>query len=179
MKKSLLILSVLLLQLSNVFAQSEGKIVDLVDGYYRLLSKTSGKYLDVESGSNENGANVHQWQYSPDADSQIWLIKNLGDGMYAFIDKSSGKYLDVDANDKKYGENGTNVQQWEYAGTPNQKWEIYSASQDNYWFYIVNLATQRCLDVDSKERNDDGGNVQVWDWVRGSDNQIWVLEPIR
>ena len=43
------------------------------DGYYILQNINSGKVLDVEYGSNENGANVIQW-YSNNGYNQQWRL---------------------------------------------------------------------------------------------------------
>ncbi|HAI77251.1 MAG TPA: hypothetical protein DCM08_13515 [Microscillaceae bacterium] len=178
MKKLFAFSLVALLSLSVVFAQNA--ISDFPDGYYRIKNKATGKYIDVEGNSKNNGSNVHAWQYNRGADSQIWYVSNLGNGMYTIAAKHSGKLLEIDVNNAKAGQSGGNgkpAQTWENAGTPQQKWEILDSNPDRYEFYLRCVSNNKSLDVKSEDGSKDGAQIQVWDLQRGNDRQVWVFEP--
>jgi len=186
MKKFGFIFTMLLAAFSSSFAQVE--LLDIESGYYQITCKSTGKCLEVSgseikekgktTGPNDNGQRVQQWDCTRGADQQLWYLESTGiKGMYYLKCKRSGKCLDItDGKDA----NGTPIQQWEYAGTPAQKWELYGIQDgDGYKAYIVSvLHGQKCLDVKGEERTKNGGTVQLYDYVRGSDNQIWYLEPV-
>lgn len=50
------------------------KLIPTEAGYYRLVSKYSGKVLDVSYISKEDGANVHQWEYVGGYNQQWKLV---------------------------------------------------------------------------------------------------------
>ena len=50
------------------------KIEEVHSGYYKLTNRHSGKVLDVRGVSQENGANVHQWEYVGWANQQ-WKLE--------------------------------------------------------------------------------------------------------
>lgn len=79
----------------------------------------SGKVLDVEGVSCNNGANVQQWQYGGGA-NQEWSIIRVDD-CWKIINRNSGKALDVSGISS---EDNANIIQWDYNGQANQLWEI-------------------------------------------------------
>ena len=90
------------------------------DGYYSIICKKSGKYLEVEGASTEVGANVQQYSGN-DTDAQKWVIKPTGDGYYCIASKCNNQYLDVDnyntdngTNIKVYTGNFSNAQKWKF-----------------------------------------------------------------
>lgn len=87
-------------------------------GYYSIINKKSGKYLEVEGGYMEVGTNVQQYNGNG-TDAQQWVIKPTGDGYYYIESKCNGLYLDVD----KYNtDNGTNIKVYTGNLSNAQKW---------------------------------------------------------
>lgn len=80
-----------------------------VEGIYYIQNKFSGKYLDVENGSGDNGANIRQWDYNG-ADAQKFKFVSTGDGYYYILTGASGysKCVDIDGGSSA---DGTNVMQ--------------------------------------------------------------------
>ena len=93
--------------------------IEPVGDYYRLISKRSGKMLDVASASTDNHANVFQWDRNS-SNSQLWELRPASEG-YQLVAKHSGKCADVSGVSK---DNGANVHQWGCHGGTNQQWQI-------------------------------------------------------
>src|SRR5690606_31754146 len=61
-------------------------------GRYQIISRHSGKAMDVEGISSVNGANVILWDYLGGTNQQ-WDIAGLGNGYYSIRAAHSGKSL--------------------------------------------------------------------------------------
>lgn len=149
---------------------SDGTILeptsDIVSGEtYVIENANSGKVLDVEYISTENGANVHQWT-DVSGDNQKFVVTELDNGYYTIEAVHSGKVVDV-----QYGwtHNGANVHQWSYDGRRNQQWAI--ERNDDGTYRVVARHSRKALEV-SAASSDNGANVQQWEYV-GNDNQKW------
>jgi hypothetical protein len=92
--------------------------------YFELVSRHSGKCLDVTGASIGNGALVQQWGClgSTQANQQVSLFPVGTSGYYRLVFRHSGKCLDVtDASTA----NGARLQQWEcLASQANQEFAI-------------------------------------------------------
>lgn len=138
---------------------------------YKIVSKRSGKSLDIAGQSIENGANLGQWDYWGGS-NQKWVIEEKEDGSFLIVNLYSGKCLDVSGGSN---ENGANVLQWDCWGGDNQKWNI--AFVENETFTIRNKNSDKCLDLQDGNPNN-GTNVFQWDcW--DSDNQKWNIVPVQ
>lgn len=136
---------------------------------YQILSKHSGKSLDVYWGSGDNGANILQYTYCGYSNQQ-WYLQKQSNGYYIIKSLASGKVLDV----ADYSmENGGNVHQWEYVGGANQEWSIENVGG---YYKIINRMSGKALDV-SGISAEDNANIQQWDY-NGLDNQLWSITPI-
>jgi hypothetical protein len=94
---------------------------DIVSGEaYVLRNVNSGKALDVEFASTDDGANVQQYGYAG-GENQQWVVTDLDNGYYKLEAVHSGKALDVESASTS---DGANVHQWEYVGGDNQQWAI-------------------------------------------------------
>src|SRR5262249_7094802 len=71
------------------------RIVDQVRGpYYEIVSRNSGKCLDVSGASTEDGAAVIQWRCDGSANQQ-WRPELVASGAVRLVARHSGKALDV------------------------------------------------------------------------------------
>ena len=101
-------------------------------------------------------------------------VKALYQASVQILNRQSGKTLDVARQD--ITNNGANVQQWEYAGSPNQQWTLERTSvTDTFWIRCVESG--KALDVRRQDIGNNGANVQQWDY-RQTPNQHWRLEPV-
>jgi endoglucanase len=74
-------------------------VVPYENGYYMVINKASGLYLNVFGYITDRSAQVEQWHLQKDAnvDSQLWKIEKINEkGGYTFQNKASGKYLNIE-----------------------------------------------------------------------------------
>lgn len=140
----------------------------IAEGEYQIIAKHSNKCVDVEGVSQDDGANVHQWDCSG-SDNQIWTLNPSG-GAYQIVSKNSNKCLDVAEFST---EDGGNIHQWSCSGSDNQLWELQS-SGDGY--QIVSKHSNKCLDI-AEVSTDNGANVQQWGCF-GGQNQTFSLSQV-
>ena len=149
-------------------------LVPLPDGFFKIVSKLSGKALDVTGFSLSNGTLIQQYSYLG-GDNQRWQLELVEDGFFKIVCKQSGKVLDVQGMSTS---NGALIQQWDYLGGDNQKWQLILAD-DTYppsaSFKIAAKQTGKALDVQAASTTN-GALIQQWDYI-GGDNQNWQLVP--
>jgi hypothetical protein len=131
-----------------------------------IVSRLSGKCLDVEGRSTRNAANIQQWSCSGGS-NQLWDVIDLGRGQFSIISHGSNKALTVSGGSS----DGANVEQNRWNGGDNQRWRVERAGggADR----IVSVSNNSCLDVEGAKR-DDGANIQLWGCSGGA-NQTWLF----
>ncbi len=86
---------------------------------YAIVSYHSGRVLDVNGKSRNDGANVQQFRYRTN-DNQHWLIESA-DGKYVpIISVNSGKCLEAGGN----AEDGDNIRQFTCGEEDQQLWKL-------------------------------------------------------
>src|SRR5262249_4683328 len=153
----------------------------VIGGRYVVVSRNSGKVMEVANASTSDGANIQQNAYTG-ASNQLWdvypifstnsISATYGDFSYfTFTPAHSSKAADV--NNWGY-DDGANVQQWSSTGGANQQWFFEYVS--NGWFYIRSRWSGKYLDV-SGASTANGANI--FQWVgNGQMNQQWRLLPV-
>jgi Predicted beta-xylosidase len=132
---------------------------------YKIISKRSGKALDVSGYSSNPGALIDQWAYVG-GNNQRWEIVDVGNGYYKIKSAHSGLVLDiVDESPEE------NIAQAASAETDSQQWRLEKAEG---YYKIINKSNGKVLDV-SNESYSNGANVHLWEYV-GKDNQLWTIE---
>jgi len=131
-----------------------------------IVSRLSGKCLDVEGRSTRNAANIQQWSCSGGS-NQLWDVIDLGRGQFSIISHGSNKALTVSGGSS----DGANVEQNRWNGGDNQRWRVERAGGGAY--RIVSVSNNSCLDVEGAKR-DDGANIQLWG-CSGGVNQTWLF----
>jgi LysM repeat protein len=139
------------------------------DGYYQIVSKHSGKVLDVQGASTDNGAEIIQYQPTG-ADNQLWQLVQASGNYYQIVSKQSGKVLDVQGGST---EDGAQVVQYQPTGGDNQLWNLVLVGGDYY--QIVSKQSARLLDVTGASCDD--GALIIQYHATGGDNQLWNLIP--
>lgn len=87
------------------------------------------------------------------------------------VNRASGKALDVQDRSTR---DAANVQQWDFAGAPNQTWDVID--QGNGVFSIMSQGSGKALDVANHDGSD-GANIQQFRFSN-AENQLWRLERI-
>lgn len=145
-----------------------------ISGTYAIISKSSGKALEVKGGWNYNGAPIQQWSFVGLA-HQKWNITPLGGDTYKITDVNSSKALDLAGGNTA---DGAGLQIWDDVNGVNQKWKIeFNASRNAYT--IKSTVTKpngvfNAIDVPNGSTLD-GLALQVWTFYSNSVNQEWEL----
>lgn len=136
------------------------------DGKYSFISRHSGKAIEVEFASPDNGANIAQYDYFGGLHQQ-WYVISHGDGRYSLINSGTLKSMDVWESSM---DPGANIAQWDYWGGGGQKWHLYNL--DGH-IEVVSDLSGHALDVYAKSLDNHGNIIQ---WTRnGGTNQQWVI----
>jgi hypothetical protein len=137
---------------------------------YEIVSRNSGKCLDVSYASTEAVASVIQWICHGGANQQ-WRLEPVGDGAFRIIARHSGQVLDV------YGgfvDDVTPVIQYPWHGGDNQLWTLEPTS--NGYVFLVAQHSGKVLDVEYASP-DDGARVIQYT-LHGGANQQWLLHAV-
>jgi len=140
------------------------------DQYFELVSRNSGKCLDVYGASTHPVAPVIQWICHGGANQQ-WRFEPAGGGAFRIIARHSGQVLDV------YGgfvDDVTPIIQWPVHGGDNQVWTLEPAT--NGYMRIVARHSGKAMDVEFGS-TDDGARVIQYA-PHGGANQQWLLRPV-
>ncbi len=138
---------------------------------YRLVSRKSGKVLDVSGCGTQNGSNVQQWPWLG-GNCQRWKVSAVADGYYILTAQNSGRALDVDACNP---DDGTNVQVWDNWGGECQQWKIIPTT--NGYYKVIARSGGKALDVASCSTAD-SANVQIWTYGGDGECQQWKFEKV-
>jgi uncharacterized repeat protein (TIGR03803 family) len=140
------------------------------DQYVEIVSRNSGKCLDVFGASTDAGASAIQWVCHGGANQQ-WRLQPAGGGAFQIIARHSGQALDV------YGallDDVTPIIQWPVHGGDNQAWMLESESEGHV--RIVARHSGKAMDVEFAS-TDDGARVIQYT-PHGNANQQWLLRPV-
>ena len=140
------------------------------DGYFEIVSRNSGKCLDIFGASTDAGAQAIQW-ICHGGTNQQWRLEPAGGGAVRIIARHSGLALDV------FGASLDDVApviQWPVHGGDNQAWTLEPAG-DGYVSLIVRH-TGKAMDVEFAS-TDDGARVIQYT-PHGGANQQWLLRPV-
>ena len=129
----------------------------IANGTYRMISRHSGKALDVSGHNTTDGANVSSGPMAAaitNAGRSLTSEQHLPDHRRGERKgPRGGEHLDA---------NGTNVDIRTYTGASNQRWTI-SATSGGFYRLSPASSTGSALDV-SGSLTADGANVHQWAW---------------
>ena len=138
--------------------------------WMNVISKNSGKCLDVMGISTAPGALLQQWTCWG-GDNQKFQFAPVQGG-FEITAKNSGLQLDVNGGPGATW-NGDLIIQYPFWGGTNEIWQLNPTGDGYYTITAVNSGS--CLDVTGISIWD-GALVQQWScW--GGDNQKWQLVP--
>ena len=142
---------------------------DCGNGYYSIISKANGLYLDIAGGAIGNcGANV-QLYYSNNSDAQQFKLEHVNiveSGTYEIETKLNSNMV-VDVSGGSY-DNGANVQLWTADNVNQQKFILEPQSDDVY--IIKAKHSNKVLTVDTNTNNVYQADCS---WA---DNQKWKIQ---
>ncbi|WP_422770368.1 RICIN domain-containing protein [Plantactinospora sp. WMMC1484] len=139
------------------------------NAWYVLLSRHSGKALDVYDRSTVDGGRIVQWSRN-DGNWQQWRFVDAGGGYYRVQSRHSGKVLDI--RDSSTAD-GAEVIQWTDQGSTDQQFRLVDS--DGEHVRLINRNSGKALDVWEWSTADGGRISQYAD--QGGANQQW--RPVR
>jgi len=152
-------------------SQSAVRATPEVTKVYTIKNKKSGRTLDINGGSNSNGANLQV--FGTDENTSLtnrqWEIISVGNGYVRLRGVDSGKSLEVAGGSNS---NNANVQQWAYQGTTHQQWEILSVGSG--YFRLKNRDSGKSLRASGTSN---GSNAHQYNY-RGWDSQKWFFTEV-
>jgi hypothetical protein len=140
--------------------------------WVNVVSKNSGKCLDVTGASTAPGTPLLQWTCWG-GDNQKFQFSPVQGG-FEITAKHSGLQLDVTGGPAAI-QDGVRIIQWPYWGGTNEIWQVTPTS-DGY-YSITPLSSGKCLDVAGASVADGAPVIQWSCW--GGDNQKWQLMPVQ
>ena len=138
--------------------------------FFEIVSRNSGKCLDVFGASTDAGAQAIQWICHGGANQQ-WRLEPAGGGAVRIIARHSGLALDV------FGASLDDVApiiQWPVHGGDNQAWTLEPAG-DGYVRLVVRHSG-KAMDVEFAS-TDDGARMIQYTPHSGA-NQQWLLRQV-
>ncbi len=152
-------------------AEQGGGVIPVAGKTYSIIAKHSGKAISVHGASQEDGANVDQWELV-DVTNQLFTLQDRGYGYYSLAAKHSGKVISV------YGashEDGANIIQWHFVqGEDHQLFRLQD--KGNGYYAIIAKHSGKAISVHG-ESQEDGGNIDQWHLVDGQNNQLFAFFP--
>ncbi|MEZ0255731.1 MAG: serine/threonine protein kinase [Chthoniobacter sp.] len=178
---------------------SQGKIPD---GRYKIINRKTGKAIDVEGHSHDDGHKLHSYSYN-NGGNQQWRILPIENGYYQFINVESGKAISRPMvhpqptptpapNSSKPGnptpsptpkpapkvipEDGAQIEQANVDKALGfQKWKIEKAKGETNVFTIISLADSKALAVGG-----DGDKAPIIQATpkEGAQEQQWKIEGL-
>ena len=139
-------------------------------GIYRITNKASGKVLDINGVSRDNGARLIQWSWTG-GNNQRFRAINVGRDVFKLKALHSDKVIDVDGGSTA---NDAIIHQWDDHGGSNQQWRLVKSGND---YEIQSVATGKLLDVPGST-NENGTNLIQWERNNGN-NQKWIFQRIQ
>ena len=140
-----------------------------INGIYHIMPVHSGKAIDVNYCSANNGTNIQQWTWLNN-DCQKWNISKV-DGEWHRISpvNAPNKAFEIDSFSTS---NGGNVMLWDYWGGTNQQFRFENAGSGKW--RIINRNSDLCVDVAGVSVAD-GANLTQWQCISGNNNQVFEL----
>jgi pectate lyase len=140
------------------------------NAWYQLVSRHSGKAIDIAGQSTADGAMVQQWARSSQPNQQFRFVSS-GSGYFRIMARHSGKVLDLwewNPND------GAEIRQWPDLNGTNQQFRLVAS--DSGYVRLVNRLSGKALDV-WEWSTADGGRISQFTDLNGW-NQQWQLVPV-
>ncbi len=165
---------------SNGTIAQQWLLEDAGNGYFYVVSKCNGLYLEVANGQAKDGANIQVYEGKQSKAQKFKFMKTQdlipielpeGDGIYTISTAlDNNKVLDVDCGSK---ENGANIQLWTNQNVKQEQFQLkYNGQSQTYT--IISVSSNKALDVAGGGKRN-GTNVQQFE----SNNTIaqqWVLQ---
>lgn len=137
------------------------------DGEFKLVNRTSGKYLEIPYASTAHGTQADQWGDTNNP-TQVWRISPSSGGAYTLTNLNSGQLLDIAGASTA---NGAAAVQEPASGGASQNW-TFSLTDSGYG-YITNANSGKLLEI-YQNSSANGAVADQWG-PTGYNCQQWLL----
>jgi ricin-type beta-trefoil lectin protein len=134
-----------------------------------LISKQSGKCVQVEGGGNANGAKISQGPCVTEAANR-WQRVDAGSGYFFLKAMHSAKCAQVNGRSRA---NGAKITQWNCLDQDNVKWKERPAEPG--YIYVENMESGKCMQVEGASFSS-GATISQWDCL-DQNNVKWRVVP--
>ena len=142
-----------------------GVVGGVATPYVDLVSRHSGKCMDVVNASSSNNAEIVQYTCNGGYNQQ-WEARDAGNGYVQLVARHSGRCLDVASASTA---DGAKVIQYACSSGTNQQWQFQDAG--NGYYRIVARHSGKCLDVSNWSTANSARIIQYG--CSGGNNQQW------
>jgi Ricin-type beta-trefoil lectin domain-like len=142
-----------------------------------IIAMHSQKCAQVDGASQDDGATISQWQCLQQS-NVLWHYQDGGPGFFFLQANHSRKCAIVLDDTPQFSQNnGAPISQWTCdLGNPLANFLWHQRPAGGGYFYIVNKASNKCMQVDGAS-NDDGATISQWDCV-DQPNVKWKIPEI-
>ena len=166
---SILLMSILILNVSFVKSQAASKTMD--NGIYKLvIGKQPNESLEIAGSNKNNNAIIDIWDYG-NVPAQQFYFEYDNSGYYKITAMHTRKSLTVKDNDIK---SGTSIVQSDYVGSNGQKW-VLKDSHKNGW--IISPLSNQNLAI-TVQGNIKNGSRIILSENKVNDNQMLYVYNI-
>jgi pectate lyase len=162
------LLSLALAGVGVLFAPAANAVTIDTNAWYVIVSRHSGKAVDVYNLSTADGAPINQWARN-DGNWQQWQFVDAGSGYYKLRSRHSGKVLEL-----PNAQDGTQLVQNADNGTTRQHFAVRDT--DSGYVKFLNRHSGKALDLWEWSTADGGKISQFADL--GGWNQQWQLVAV-
>ncbi|GLI02176.1 RICIN domain-containing protein [Phytohabitans aurantiacus] len=122
---------------------------------FRVVNRSSGKYLEIANGSTADGAGAVQYGFVGNP-RQVWRIGTSSGGYFYVTNKNSWKYLEIPSASTA---DGTQAGQWGPTSNATQEWSLVPTTSGYY--NVINRNSGKYLEVYQNSQAD-GAVVDQW-----------------
>ncbi|GHU07681.1 hypothetical protein FACS189431_2640 [Alphaproteobacteria bacterium] len=141
-------------------------VPQIANSTYVLISKMSGRALDVAGGGKTDGTNIQTWQRDLNTPNQRFAVSKGPNEYYTIKNIGNNKMVDLAGAGSA---DGTNIHVWSANNTCAQQWKIEYV--DNDYYIITSACSGKAMDMGGNSWN--SANVHLWERNNDNVNQLW------
>lgn len=126
------------------------------NGLY-FIQNINKKVVDINGGSQKNGATAHLWELNKSG-CQIFYFQRVNYNQFIITAYHSGKSLEVRNSSKN---NCADIAQWDTHNGDCQRWKLVPTYKSGY-YNIQNVNSNLYMDIDGNSKNN-GANIQQFE----------------
>lgn len=170
LKKMMVLFLVMVLIMPVIPKQVSAESFTLIPNGLYYIQNFNLKVVDIQGGSQENGASAILWELNRSSASQIFYFQRTNFNQYIITSYNSGKSLEVRNSSMT---NDADIAQWDNHYGACQRW-ILEPSNNKGRFYIKNVNSGLYMDV-AGNGSSNGTNIQQFEGNRSNAQKFKLL----